>query len=158
DLRRADQGALLAVEKLRIQPGGHVVANLTMTLLAHPIPHRGAEDGDVIIRRIVGRPRIDVDGPVQPGVRVPLLLFALLVQAGEAAPNRVVAAVDARRPAGAHVPRGVVDGRGVPTDALVVPFPGVRGRRPRSPAPPVSASAAMRARGRATSAGSRPVG
>src|SRR5439155_5685911 len=111
------QRALLTVEELRVRPRAHVVTKLVLLLLVHLLPDLRAEDRDVVVGAVVGRARVDVDRPVQAGVRVPLLLLALLVQGEESVPGLVVLPVEDRGGVAADVPLRLLDGERVETRA-----------------------------------------
>ena len=80
DLRRADERPLLAMQELRELPRLEMPARVGLLARGQAPPHLRAEDGDRFVGQSLGVLGIQVLGPVDPGVRVPLQVLPLLVE------------------------------------------------------------------------------
>ncbi len=109
DLGGRDQRALLAMNELGYLRRLQVMANLTPLLLVHPVPDVGAEDVDdpvVEHHRVL---RIEVERPVDPFGRVPLLLLALGIELQQGLARLVVFPGEAGLGIAVELPLGLFD-------------------------------------------------
>ncbi len=81
DLRGANQRALLAMEELRKIVGLRMTPQVGLFLFGQALPDRRAEDGKILVGQFLGIFRIQIERPIDAVARVPLLLFALLIEA-----------------------------------------------------------------------------
>src|SRR4030095_3126641 len=84
-----EQRALLAVQELAELPRDRLVAQLRLLLLGEAIPAPRPPDADAHVgaEPLLG---IDVDRPVEPRRRVPLVALRVLVETRQALAGRIV--------------------------------------------------------------------
>ena len=113
DPGRADHGALLAVQELGELPGRVVPPQFPDVVGAQLVPVLGAVDRHGLVRQAQHVVRVDLQAPVDPLDRVPLLVLALGVQVEQPLPGLVVLPGEPGVAGHLHRPAGLIGLGGV---------------------------------------------